>query len=429
MAGHFYPPPPPFIGGRQPLAPKDALPQSGPTPDPPPKRSYAQQAGIRLAWEPGPPVFIGGQQSYAPRLGMPQSGAAPAAPVLEPYAALESIAAWAPRVTGFIGGQQEYAPRLGQPQSGPTPSQPPIRPNRSAEIISGWWAESSVTTIWLASVAPFVAVDVPPTKPRDVPIWAPPDPTFIGGRQAFAPRLGIPQSGPTPSQPPAKTNVFFTIRDAWNPAAYALPQAGEIAGVLATAEVASQPPPLNLGAYYEIRRLWDQQPYALPEGASFAPLAPAPITADAPPVQSLAAFYAIRQLWEPQPYALPQAADFAPLVPEVLDAPPPSTWARVFAVREQWNPAHYRLPSAGKFAPILPAVTPDQPPPRAHTQALLNVLDSWDTAAWPTQRRAVLTESGPTVYTPQLADVGRLFRTKGPNRTLQVAAKNRTHKA
>src|SRR5437868_1037945 len=48
MPGFFYPPPPAYVGGRQPHAPRLGLVQSGPTPDAPPVRTFVT-LGIILA--------------------------------------------------------------------------------------------------------------------------------------------------------------------------------------------------------------------------------------------------------------------------------------------------------------------------------------------------------------------------------------------
>lgn len=197
----------------------------------------------------------------------------------------------------FIGGRQPYAPRLGLPQSVPGLTIPPARSFVSLGIVHSWWTHDPITTVWLTSIAPFLA---------------------------------------EPGPPPKRTlHAFFSIRETWNPPTPLVPKRVAVASILATPPAIDAPPPQNLAAYYALRRLWDPLPYALPEGASFAPLTIAPVS-DAPPPATRAVSFAVREHWDAAPFELPERVAIAPLL--APDVPPPQTSVRaMLAIRESWN--------------------------------------------------------------------------------------------
>src|SRR5690349_7894333 len=91
--------------------------------------------------------------------------------------------------------------------------------------------------------------------------FRPAPPTFIGGRQPFAPELGIPQSGPVPQAPPIRSYAAFVA--------------------IAVASLAA--PPTFIGG---------KQPYAAPLGQPQSA-----IVASQPPARSSTAFWNIKSAW------------------------------------------------------------------------------------------------------------------------------------
>lgn len=237
-AGHFYPLPPVFIGGRQPYAPKQGLPQSGPTPEAPPVRSFAQFASILDTWRVAPPTFIGGAQAFAPRLGLVP----------------ETVA-----VTG----------------------QPPFT-RQSLGIVQSWWVQAPITTISLSSIAPLLATaDQPPPKTAlflsILEAWRPSQ--YALPRQvAIASILATP---PTIDAPPIRSYAAqIAIREAWN---FPPPPAQGFTGIvpLLPAPVAPDNPPqtthvrmMSIIRQYDLEQWWPLPQFVKAEAISASGVEP-----------------------------------------------------------------------------------------------------------------------------------------------------------
>lgn len=190
-------------------------------------------------------------------------------------------------------------------------------------------------------------------------------PTFIGGRQPYAPQLGVAQSGPVPDDPPPLSRVMLGVAlAAWIPAAYALPSAAKIAPLIPAEAVASQPPP-NRAHLSIIHSHWTRDPITVISLTSVASVLATPPQIDAPPVKTSTNLNAIVNQWYTPFRPLPSGSQFAPLIqaPVIPDNPPVNDHVRLNLVVTQWRPPAYDLPKPGRMAPFLsPTITPDAPP-------------------------------------------------------------------
>ncbi len=219
--GHFYPLPPPFVGGRQPYAPSLGSPQSGPAPDAPPPLSRANL--YLLARAPMPPPFIGGQQPYAARLGQSQSVV-----------------------------------------SGP----PPVS-NANLALIVRSYRDSQWTLIYTASIAPILAIpetiDNPPPRSYAalfsiIDRWkvVPNRPPQLKGVGQFS----VPVVPDAP--PPSSYANFNQILKQWEPRKWwPLPQLIGI-GQYSVAATPDPPPRISYANMNVIRAQWPARSYPLP---------------------------------------------------------------------------------------------------------------------------------------------------------------------
>ncbi len=234
----FYPPPPPFVGGQQPHAPKPlpASIEAVPVDEPPhqhPARSPALSAIVR-AWDPPPPnAFLGGRQPLQPLL---PSELFPPGPSNPPFshpartAALQSLLrAWDPPPPDpRFDGRQALSPRRLAPAIIAVPvSDPPFRhPARTAAL-------QAIMRAW----------DPPPPN------------AFLGGRQPLNPPWLNPSiTNYVPDNPPfghfARTPTFAQILRMWDPPppeAYQGRQRGDRRDLAAILE--SLPIPVNASGW------------------------------------------------------------------------------------------------------------------------------------------------------------------------------------
>lgn len=226
----------------------------------------------------------------------------------------------------------------------------------------------------------------------------PPPPLFIGGKQPYAPPLGIVQSGPVPQAPPQRGPIALAtlgvLISSWQPPFQQAQGASDIAPIIQTPAAPSQPPaPRNaalfniLGAWQQdpitivslpsaagnvgvtpdqpqpvgrvnfdiIRRSWDIQ-FQLIGPARIAPLAPAPAIPDQPPIPSRNDLYTILRAWA-APFQYPQGAGHsAPTLPApaVPSQPPITSYAIFYRLRGTWEQPFQMPAGAGNSAPNLP---------------------------------------------------------------------------
>lgn len=386
MAGPFYPPPPVFIGGRQPHAPRDIVPHSGPTPQPPPLLApiVAATFGVIISsWTPGPQL-------------------------------------------------PQRAPNL--IQSGPAvASQPPPPINLQGFIAQQW--QDRVTTVVYAPQIAATSIAPQPTPSIALPYairaaWEPPP-------LPLQPPARLIQSGPLPSQPqPASVVTQLAIRATWDviPSEAYYQGAGDIAPLIPPTTVAAGPAFASPYAQL-ISRLWTSDAPALPQTrANIAPLIPAAATAVQVPfstqqslivsqwqdrtatviyvpqfaAQSVPAQPApiptpslvIRAAWDATlPSAYYQGAGrMAPLIPAAIITPPPSVSlpALLPPIIASWAPPQ---PPAQGYAAVAawlpPATAPSQPPPSSFA-SMLSVIRAWDTPLWwPLPGLRLLPQSAP----------------------------------
>lgn len=193
-------------------------------------------------WTPPPPVWVGARQPFAPPLGLPQSGPVPQAPPLRGALQAQNLQillnAWTPAYF-FAQGAGDIAAVL--PIS-TAPSQPPPI-SRVPQAIYAKWNEGYSLSITMPSAAGNVSVtpdQPPPTSSTNLYLltrsWQPP--TFYPQSSArIAPNLPAP---PAPSQPPvpSRTAMFITLR-------YWEPTFTRVQGYGASAVIPSLPPPVG----------------------------------------------------------------------------------------------------------------------------------------------------------------------------------------
>jgi hypothetical protein len=241
-----------------------------------------------------------------------------------------------------------------------------------------------------------------------------PPPAFIGGRQPNAPRLGLPQSGPTPQPPPPSGAVaaasLSLIISAWQPYAPAQPQT-RIAPLIPAAAVASQPPirgtqnlsivvngwiqpaisaqgqariaqifpiinqaPLPATAQQLVAvASWNQPAIAAQGSPRIAPLIPAAIASNPPaPAMQLRAL----QAWWIEPTSVVSLASFAAQGPSA-DQPPVLTTANLSLVIRGWNSDPQPAQGNGRIAPVVPAIAAPSQPPVLRSTNLGLIIRGW----------------------------------------------------
>lgn len=291
MAGQFYPPPPVFVGGRQPYAPALGIAQSGPTPDNPPRRSLATLGIVLASWV---------QASYPPPVAAKIAPLIPAAVVSGPPPAIRAydsviVSSWAQRWT-LPPQSADFAPLA------PVISSPPFRDLRAHHIVQQVWRYDPTTIIYVCSIAPLLAEVV------------------------------------TPDNPPPNTDVVFnSIIQQWSIPYRLLPKNVGVASLLAPAVVPDNPPVPGRVLARLIRGTWEPPWYALPKAGNSAPFLSVAATPDAPPPNTNVVFNSIVQQWVYVPRPLPALKGLAPLIP-VADNPPVRAYVHMTMVIDQWRP-------------------------------------------------------------------------------------------
>jgi PASTA domain-containing protein len=149
-------------------------------------------------------------------------------------------------------------------------------------------------------------------------------PTFIGGQQPYAPKLGQVQSGSAPSNPP----------------------------------------PINRASLRIIEARYREDPATVIYVSSIASQLSTPAAPDNAPVRTYANQRVILGQWDPVFRPLPYTIKIAPFIPAaaVPDNPPAQNYANRQVVARFWELPYRPLPSRVQVAPLLPAITPDSPP-------------------------------------------------------------------
>ena len=431
MAGHFYPPPPPFVGGSQPNARHNDIPQSGPAPQAAPGLGpmlAATFAVILSNWIPGPPLPQG-----SPRFFVPPPPAAPSQPrpvsqvnaqiiraawdqpppwwplpglqklpVSGPNVSIPNppystagldlvINQWWPARPGlkYVGGGDTNAQAA-------VPSAPPPVSLATQRIIVSSWDDTSWTVIYTTAIAGQSIVSAPPiVSPAQFyalrSTWdAPWSSAYMQGEGDIAPVL------PIVSQPPvANAKPALTIRAAWD-VTPPLPEVLSGIAPLVSAPPVAQAPALSRALFQTIRQTWD----------TVAPLPPTlpPVSQSGPlivaqnPAPNIALFYSLIDSWRPV-FVLPPVAPKIATQP-IVNAPPTVSQAPLANLVALNQPPAYGIPKAGTVASwIPPASAPSQPQPVS--AALLNLtIRSWDPPVWwPLPSLALMPQSGPAPST------------------------------
>lgn len=225
----------------------------------------------------------------------------------------------------------------------------------------------------------------------------PPPSVYVGGRQPFAPALGIAQSGPTPDNPPRRSLAALgIIFSSWVTVSVPLPAAAKIAPLIPAAAAASNVPAPNRANFGIVQQHWQRDPVTVIYVCSIAPLLQTPAVPDQPPATTRVVFNSILNQWYPVHRPLQRLTTIASVAPAapVPDQPPVPGRVTGGLIRQMWEPPWYALPEAGTLAPFIPApVVPDQPP-AIDRASLRLILDSW--------------KAQPFIY-PPLADIAPLM--------------------
>jgi hypothetical protein len=400
MAGAFYPPPPVFIGGAQPYAPRLGKAQSGPAPQPPPISGPMVAATFALligSWTPGPQPAQG-----SPRFVRPPPQVISPPPVKTN--ALSSVirSTWElPFVLPQVGA--DIAPLL------PAPVISPHLPAANAvlRLIVDAWVDRSVTVITTTAIASVsAAAPVGPGAANNAPyltiraawdVYTFPVQLF-GGLDGVAPLI--------PAQAVAQIAVnqipYRVIRQAWEPAVIA-PQVGAtIAPLLPAPPAVSQPQPLSFAALYSLARAWDPPVWwPLPKLAqmpqSGQPAAPGPL----PPQRALLRL--LLQSWDATVQPQQDIGFVYSAAP--ISAPPPALQAILRLLLQSWDVGIQPTQDVPFVFPAI--VVPSAPPPT--NQALTRLLaGAWDLTAFISQRQPVVTANGPVPQAPPVRTYANL---------------------
>ncbi len=440
--GYFYQPPPTFIGGAQPYAPRLGIVQGGPAPQAPPPRGAVALAtlGVILsAWQPpffeaqgagdiapliqttaapsGPPVVTGVilrsivDQWQPGWYGPPQTRTASILPIVNSAPPRTSVnlstvlQSWQPPFLESQGGS-EIAPLL---PAAPVASQPPGL-NRTLAIITSNWSADQTTLIYLDSIAPFAT---PPAISQPQPIsrvnlqvalqsWQ--TPFFLAqGAGDIAPTLPAP---PVISPPPpsARVTLMSIITARWYFDERTIVPLTSIAAFAAAPEI-DQPQPISRVNLQIALQGW-QLPFFEAQGAGdIAPLIAALVPPSQPSPTGRATFNLIVRAWDPPVWwPLPANGPIAQTA-TVTNAPLPSSGVNLRVLVDAWRPAPYAIPVAGDLAPLLPAPTlPSNPPPSSGVTYSM-VIQSWQPPVWwPLPRLTLSVQLPPVVGVPRNPD-------------------------
>lgn len=189
-------------------------------------------------------------------------------------------------------------------------------------------------------------------------------------------------------QPPRySTAGIYAIRQQWETVPQ--PWQGWRYVVQPFTAVPDQPPRYSLVAIYEIRQQWEPGPAApwqIPPRRI--------LSVDQPPKYSLVDFYGTRQQWEPGP---PAPWSIPPRQIVSVDQPPvpPSSDKSRYSVLYQWQPG----PPQPWQIPSRRIVSVDQPPPWRGTQ-LQQIQQAWQPGPPPAQGWRYVTPVPPVVNDP-----------------------------
>lgn len=314
--GLYYNPPQPFMGARQPGAPLEQTPPSGPTPQNPPFMGGARVPQAVLdAWRPPPPSVMFDDAPITFPLGAPNP------PQSTWFKLSEALTDWLPPQPGQVLF-------LLAPASTPPAPRPPIR--------EYWSAQVEITTAWIPG---------------------PPGPYLQA--QPYAQEVTVPPiSGEVAANPPFNggAKVPFAVLTAWIPP----PPQAPVAVLLdppISADFVSGQRPLDV-----VRELWE----ALPPMAIVLE-APIPSSSDSP-IAASAIPQAVLNAWLPRdPMAITSTLG---RLPSSSDRPIP----RGVPEAQAWYPAQA---SQVLFTASPISTPPPLPPPVIGSEVPQAELNAW----------------------------------------------------
>jgi len=308
-----------------------------------------------------PPVFVGGRQPYAPRLGIAQSGPTPDQPPVLTRANLAIVLDSWKLPFAYPQGYQEIAPLV---PVAAAPSGPPIRSNNLTPAILAAWV-TQPTAISLASFAGQLVSDQPPARTYEnlttiLNAWRPPFVQTQGGGE-IAPLLAVPVVPDQPPVPGKQTQALVVAL--WQPP-HVISQGYADIAPLAPAPVAPDQPPIPGKSTTGLVIASWQPPHVISQGyADIAPIVPAPTVPDAPPIPGRVTSALVVASWQ-RPFYLAQSAEWiAPLVQAPVVSNPPFTQQAIQIAFGTWRVQYQAAQGYGDIAPFVPPDSVADTPP------------------------------------------------------------------
>jgi hypothetical protein len=160
MPGFFYPPPPAYVGGRQPHAPRLGLVQSGPTPDAPPVRTFVTLGIILAACAPAA-YALPASARIAPFVPAP-AASAPLPVSQVNFRIIEGLL----RADAWTSIQLcSIAPTLQTPATPATPDNPPVRTATNFNTILRQWDRPHAQLPQAGRLAALIPASATPDAP------------------------------------------------------------------------------------------------------------------------------------------------------------------------------------------------------------------------------------------------------------------------
>lgn len=363
-----------------------------------------------------PPVFIGARQPYAPRLGIPQSGPTPQPPpLIGPMAAASFsliVAAWQP-----------YAPAQPQTRIAPlipaaaAPSQPPVQTRTNAAIVQDSWNVQFAVPQGFARIAPLLPVAATVQQAFDgranaaiiLDAWA----ARHGYPPAAARIAPLISSLVTPDAPPLKSlNLLPAILASW------VPQPTLISLASFAGQISADPPPVTTSVNLTtVISAW-RPPFSWVQGCRLAPLIPAAIVPDQPPVPGRQTQGLVTLSWQPPHFISQGYCEIAPTLPIAVapDSPPIAGRQTLQLVMNSWESRTQRQQPGAGIAPLLSPPPVAGSPPRGFPQTLRVIVDSWTGPSFVISLRGLAADyTQPVVY---VSNQRRLVRAKASNRVV-----------
>lgn len=215
--------------------------------------------------------------------------------------------------------------------------------------------------------------------------FRPPLHVFVGGRQPYAPALGMPQSGPVPESPPLRgamaAATFAVIIAAWQPTADARQPRPQL--VPATLVAVQQPPPSRVNTSIIVDS-W-RAPFFYPQG--FGEQAAIDPIVNAPPAATGVNLSTILRTWQVDPPPSQGYGEMAGMIPPAVgpSAPPVVTGVNFSTILRTWLIDQPATQGYTLIAGALPPAVVSSTPPIPGRVTFGVVLSAWQPAPYAVQ--------------------------------------------